>query len=302
MSASSTTTPAQEVTGATTSRPVASDPFSSAYGRTRRQSKGTRSALANSVIGSLSRSGKWSVWLTLEPRLAGFDSLEEALEGWRRRDERCYQVVAGLTALGSRRGGDDDDAALAVVVLLEDGVIRVATTLNDLCEVDDVNATVWEEVKAAEPQLGPHAARYLLQRSRQRLSRPAAGMVSRVETTSLEQRIQTNNALAVGTHSDGAGREDQDRDLLLAVPDVEDPVEDLADLLTWATGVGVIATEEVDLIVELLAAENDGMAREEAQSLVGERHGVAMRTIRRRRDATAARLREAAPKYLAAIA
>jgi hypothetical protein len=64
----------------------------------------------------------------------------------------------------------------------------------------------------------------------------------------------------------------------------------------------VIATEEVDLIVELLAAENDGMAREEPQRLVGERHGVAMRTIRRRRDATAARLREAAPRYLAAIA
>lgn len=40
-------------------------------------------------------------------------------------DERCYQVVAGLTALGSRRGGDDDDAALAVAVLLEDGVNRV---------------------------------------------------------------------------------------------------------------------------------------------------------------------------------
>jgi hypothetical protein len=302
MSASSTTAPAHDVTGATTSRPVASDLYSSAYGRTPRQSKGTRSALATSVIGSLSRSGTWSQWLAVEPRLAGFASLEEALEGWRRRDDRCYQVVAGLTALGSRRGGDDDDAALAVVVLLEDGVTRVATTLSDLCEVDDVNATVWEEVKAAEPQLGPHAARYLLQRARQRLSRPAAGMVSRVQASSLEQRIETNNALGVGTHSDGAGREDQDRDLLLAVPDVEDPVADLADLLTWATGVGVIATEEVDLIVELLAAENVGMAREEAQRLVGERHGVAMRTIRRRRAATAARLREAAPTYLAAIA
>jgi hypothetical protein len=73
-------------------------------------------------------------------------------------------------------------------------------------------------------------------------------------------------------------------------------------LLSWGTVVGVIATEEVDLIVELLAAENDGMAREEAQRLVGERHGVAMRTIRRRRDAAAARLREAAPRCLAAIA
>ncbi|WP_420181295.1 hypothetical protein [Paenarthrobacter sp. TA1.8] len=64
----------------------------------------------------------------------------------------------------------------------------------------------------------------------------------------------------------------------------------------------MIDTEEIDLVIELLAAENDGMAREEAQRVVGERRGVAMRTIRRRRDRTAARLRDAAPKYLAAIA
>ena len=63
-----------------------------------------------------------------------------------------------------------------------------------------------------------------------------------------------------------------------------------------------ITFELVDLLVELLAAENDGLAREEAQRVVGERHGVAMRTIRRRRDRTAARLRDAAPRYLAAIA
>ncbi|MDP3892277.1 MAG: hypothetical protein Q8Q44_13695, partial [Nocardioides sp.] len=83
---------------------------------------------------------------------------------------------------------------------------------------------------------------------------------------------------------------------------VEDPVEDLADLLTWATGVGVIGAEDVDLLVELIAAENDGMSREEAQRVVGERHGVGMRTIRRRKAGVEERLHEAAPKYLAAIA
>ena len=134
--------------------------------------------LATSVINSLHRSVKWAQWQQAEPRLAVFDTLEEALEGWRRSDTRCYQVVAGLTAIGSRRGADDDDAALAVTVLLEDGVNRVATTLADVWETDDVNATVSEGVKAAEPHLGSQAARYLLQRARQRLSRPAAGMVS----------------------------------------------------------------------------------------------------------------------------
>lgn len=266
------------------------------------QRRTAQSALATSVISSLERSGKWAKWQQVEPRLAGFASIEEAREGWRRRDERCYQVVAGLTALGSRRGGDDDDAALAVAVLLEEGVNRVAMTLTDVCEIDDVNATVWEEVKGAEPQVDCHAATYLLRRARQRLSRPAAGMVSRVATTSLDARTETNNSLVLGSHTDGAGRSDQDRDLILAGPDVEDPVEDLVDLFTWAREVGVIDTEEIDLLIELLAAENDGMAREEAQRVVGERRGVAMRTIRRRRDRTAARLRDAAPKYLAAIA
>jgi hypothetical protein len=279
--------PAHEVTiGAASQIPTPRLPWSDGQ----HQRREAQIALATSVISSLERSGKWAKWQRVEPRLAGFASLEEAREGWRRRDERCYQVVAGLTALGSRRGGDDDDAALAVAVLLEEGVNRVAMTLTDVCEIDDVNATVWEEVKGAEPQVDCYAATYLLRRARQRLSRPAAGMVSRVDTTSLEARTE------------GTGRSDQDRDLILAGPDVEDPVEDLADLLTWAREVGVIATEEIALLIELLAAENDGMAREEAQGVVGVRRGVALRTIRRPRDRTAARLRNAAPKYLAAIA
>lgn len=113
-----------------------------------------QSALADAVSTSLARSGKWEQWQQLEPRLAGFANLEEACAGWRRRDEECYQLVAALTALGSRRGGDDDDAALAVLVVLADGVNRVAGTMSDVCELGDVHATVWEEVKAAEPQLG----------------------------------------------------------------------------------------------------------------------------------------------------
>jgi hypothetical protein len=303
MSARSAPSPAHDVTTGDPARAGSTEPLSSSRRVTRRQPPSrSQSALAAWVIGSLARSGKWSEWLAVEPRLAGFASLEEAAEGWRRRDERCYQVVAGLAALGSRRGGDDDDAALAVVVLLGDGVRRVATTLSDVCEVDDVSATIWEEVKAAEPQLGSHAARYLLQRARQRLSRPAAGMVSRVDTISLEQQTTSVATEADRSHIDGTGRLLDDRSVLLAAAEVEDPVEDLSDLLIWAREVGVIAIEEIDLLVELLAAETDGMAREEAQRVVGERHGVAMRTIRRRRDRTTARLRDAAPKYLAAIA
>src|SRR3954447_5966625 len=170
------------------------------------QRRKAQSALAGSVISSLTRSGKWAQWLEIEPRLSGFSSLEEAREGWRRRDARCYEVVAGLTVLGSRRGSDDDDAALAVAVLLEDGVNRVAMALTDVCEIDDVNATVWGEGKGAEPQLGCHAAPSLLQRSRHRPGGPAGGWVSGAGATSREARTETNTAWGAGVHTAGAGR------------------------------------------------------------------------------------------------
>ena len=276
--------------------------------RVDRERRVGQGALAAAVVASLGRSGKWEQWQQTEPRLAGFTNLEEACARWRRRDEECYQMLAGLVGLGSRRGGDDDDAALAVLVVLADGVNRVAGQLSDLlCEVGDVHAMVWEEVKAAEPQLGNSAGRYLLDRARQRLCRPAAGLLSRVETTSLDAWLVGE----AGTDGAGSGpvREVEDRDLTVAVPAVEDAVEDLVDLLVWAREVGVIAPGEIDLLVELMATEHELLARgrtkrarEEAQRVVGERHGVTMRQIRRRRDQTTARLRDAAPQYLEATA
>lgn len=247
-------------------------------------------AHVGSVIDHVCRSGKWEQWQSDEPRLSGFASLEDALLSWRRdRDERCYQVVAGLAALGSSRGGDDDDAALAVVAMLEDGITQMATSLlSDVCEADDVRIAVWEVVKACEPQIGNRAADHLLRRARQRLTSPAAGMVSRVNAIPYAEianpATETGTAWAANL-----------------VAEVEDPVADLVDVLTWARGTGVIVTDEIDLLVELLAAEHDGLGREEAQRLAGERRGVALRTIRRRRDATEARLREAVPAYLAAV-
>jgi hypothetical protein len=258
-------------------------------------SSGVEDRLLAVVDAELTRTRKWATWCQDDPRLAGLAGLADVVEGWQsRRDIRSYQVVAALTAIGSRRGCDDDDAAMAVVVLLAPGITRLAATLRDVCEVDDVRATVWEQVKLAEPQLGNLAARYLLQRARQRLTRPAAGMVGRIEKVSLDQRL----GWAVEDRDSCRGDSSAD----LAAPEADDPVSDLADLLTWARGVGVIEPGDVDLIVELMAAANAGIGTEDAQRLIGARHGVAMRTIRRRRDAILARLRAAAPQYLAATA
>jgi hypothetical protein len=249
------------------------------------------------VVGAdLARSGKWATWCEEDPRLQDVGSLEEAVEGWRtRRDPRNYQRVAALASIGSRRGGDDDDAAMAVVVLLEPGIARLAARLRDVCEPDDVRATIWEEVKLAEPRLGNLAARHLLQRARQRLTRPSGGMVTRVPTVSLDQQM--------GWRSDswtpGGLRGVADRCPEVATPEKDDPAHELAEVLDWAQQTHVVASADVDLILELVAAAHLGLGREAAQRLAGQRRGTTMRTIRRRRDRTLARLQAAAATYLA---
>ena len=77
--------------------------------------------------------------------------------------------------------------------------------------------------------------------------------------------------------------------------------QDLVDLLDWARGTGVLESADVGLVLELMAACHETEGREDAYRVVGERHGVAMRTIRRRRDAVVARLRAAAGAYLAEV-
>lgn len=249
--------------------------------------------LAHTLSDDLSRSNTWSDWQALDGRLAGLAALDDAVEAWQtHRDPRVYQVVAALTAMGSRRGRDDNQAALAVLVLLDDGITRLARELRDVCEPDDVRATLWEEVKLAEPNPGSRTARHLLQRARQRILRPAAGLRRRPGEVSLDARLGWGTD--ENTHHGADGLEEQ--------PPTEDPVADLIDLLTWARGTGVICDADIDLIIDLLAADHDGLAREEAQRVVGERHGVTLRTIRRRRDAAVHRLHDGVPAYLAATA
>jgi hypothetical protein len=213
-------------------------------------------------------------------------------------------VVAALTRIGSRHGGDDDDAALAVIVVLAPGIARLAARLREECEVDDVRTAVWEEVKVAEPQASHRAARFLLKRAQQRLTRQAhatAGMGSYQDCVHGHYLRSLDQWLGWGSPIDTDTRQ-AERHPELAMPQPEDPVADLADLLTWARRIGVVQPIEADLILQLVSAENTGLGIEDAMRLLGERHGVAMRTIRRRRDAIVARLREVAPDYLAATA
>lgn len=274
---------------------------------------------AHPVLDTLSdtllASGTWQHWRELDTRLASQPSLREALESWRRgrgRGESAYLTVAALAALGSSRGGNDNDAALAVVFLLQDGIARLANDLRDQCQPDDVMAAVWEEVKRAAPNLGHRAPRFLLQRAKARLLASAPGAVDRCVTVSLDALGEAGVRASALTGGRGgvpgpAPAPPTGSWTVQGWSPTEDPAAEeagsaLADLLCWARGTGVLGEDEVDLVVELIAAGRETDRREDAYRTVGDRHGVAMRTVRRRRDAVVHRLRAALGDYLAETA
>lgn len=249
----------------------------------------------------LQTSGKWDDWRDSDPRLAGHASLQDALEAWRReRSARAYLTVAALASIGSSRGGKDDDAALAVAFLLQDGIVRIAVDLRDQCELDDVLAAVWEEVKRSAPNLGHRAPRFLLQRAKARaLAAGHAYMANRdvlplraldsfgdSDLSTGEERVRGRNGHATSC---------------VVADAAEEAATDLVDLLAWARGRGVVDQSDVDLVVELVTAAHATGGRETAFRILGERHGVALRTIRRRQDAVVGRLRAAAGDYFADV-
>jgi hypothetical protein len=255
----------------------------------------------------LAESGKWNVWRHADPRLAGHLSLAEALEVWRRdRAEASYLTVAALAGIGSSRGGDDDDAALAVAFLLQDGLVRIAVDVRDRCELDDVLAALWEEVKRSAPNMGPCAPRFLLRRTKARALGAGDGYMASRDVVSLQSldtdRSQVHAQLVTRGSDEWSWHRLNGRPVGCADPDpVVEAATDLTDLLDWARARGVLAQDEVELVSELMATAHLIDGREAAYLAVGQRHGLALRTIRRRRDAVVRRLQAVAGDYLADV-
>lgn len=235
----------------------------------------------------LEATGRWHCWAETEPEISWPASLDAATRDWRGSEKPdSHLLVAALTRHGSHRGGDDEDAALAVVFLLEQGIRRVASQLSDICGIEDVVTATWEEVKNAEPQLGCRAPRFLLKRAKQRLLRPAAGLICRQDRAlSLDALLETDSPRGWAD-----SREEN-----------ADARRELEDLLDWARVAGVLEPAETDFLVELTDVSQAVATRAEATEL-SVRHGVSPRTIRRRKADAVKRLRTAVPDYLAATA
>jgi hypothetical protein len=259
---------------------------------------------SNTFSRQLTTSGKWALWAAAHPDLSWPASLDYAARAWRRdKTEESYLLVARLTWLGSRRGGDDNDAALSVLVLLDAGIRALAARLDDVCTVDDVRTTVWEEVKYAEPQLGRLSARYLLKRAQQRILRPGGGLApGRGAATSLDALLENDHDAPAQAWGIGRGTTTTPR----TGPGpgstpLEDARHELDDLLTWARATGVVSGEDAELLSELVVA-CAVVPEHEAREHLASRRGVSAAAIRRRRAAAVRRLREAVPDYLAATA
>lgn len=245
------------------------------------------------VLDALERSQKWNSWAALDERIAAFNDLAEAREAWENgSDFRTFGVIAGLIKLACRRGSDDELAALVVLVLLAPGIQSLAVRLEDLCEADEVRSAVWEAVKAAEPHAGRVAARHILQRAHQKLVERSRRRPDLEMSTEVLDSIQ-ERACLVDVVSSACGQ-----------PDVvfDGAARELVDVLRWSRSVGVVDDADIRLLLELQAGACDGTPMKEIQARLGRQDGVTPRSIRRRRNAILARLREAAPAYLAATA
>ncbi|MBC9735546.1 hypothetical protein [Nocardioides marmotae] len=243
--------------------------------------------LSTHVAEQLADGFVWRCWQAMDQRLASFPDLSAVLQAWEgHAGVPVRQALGALTGLGSVRGSDDQLAAMAALVLMGGGVRSTARDLADVCEPEDVVVAMWLEIRRAEPSPGPSVGRHLVRRTRQRLLR--------------EHRPERERALRLVRldAADSASLEQCEAD----DSGPETSAAEFVDLLAWAEQQGLLASEAVGLLIELVAEQRAGATATEAVCRVGVRRGLAERTVRRRRQLAIEVLRRAVPDYLAATA
>lgn len=242
---------------------------------------------ARHVLDESEATEMWGRWRAADDRLAPFEGLI-SISFAHALGEPTNGAIAALSQIASTRGGDDPHAATAVVALLDIRLHGLAGRLHDLATLSELRSELWQLVRRAEPQLGMNAPVYLLARTAQAFTRR-----TRVERATIPQDLtmaQWASAVSVTATTDAAA------------DGATDSVEDLADLLDWARERGVLAQDEIGLLLDVAAARNHGVSVEQAHRDVGAKFGVSAETVRRRQKKSIRRLQEAAPVYLAETA
>jgi hypothetical protein len=245
------------------------------------------------LVDRLDRDSTLSRWSRSEAALAGVHSVDDVRKALRRSADqvRADAVVGALVRLAADEGGRDDDALLLLLHLLSSGVLSVSRQLRDL--TPNIVGTVTNELAwqiRAYPvgrRSRAWAANLLAETRRAVLAefRPCVKARSGAGELLLAPNSPAWEETTLGYGIPGPG---EDRDL------------DVVDLLRWAVHAGV----DIDGLALLIATERCRASRPWASqdAKVAAQHGIALRTLYRRRERTLTELREIARNYLAAVA
>ncbi len=223
-------------------------------------------------------------WADRAPELAGLATVEDLLTA-RSDPDRTDTVLYALVRLAAVDGGHDDDALLLMLHLLSGVVWKLVGQLRD--RSPDIEAIVLGE-----------------------LTCQLLGYPWRRRTRAVIANLMADTRRAVLADLRPSDRYHPDRvEALTACGDVplaaarQHPSEqqdlDVVDLLLWAVRHGIDA-DDVALLVATECARDRRPKR--ADDGVADFHGIATRTLYRRRDRTLRALRALAPDYLRAVA
>jgi hypothetical protein len=226
-------------------------------------------------------------WAEAEPDLAGLNTVADLLAVWAEDggDDRTNVVLAALVRLAAVDGGRDDDALLLTLHLLSGLVWRTVGQLKDLSP--DIVAVVVGE-------LACQIRRYPWRRRPRAVAANLGADMRRAVLAELRPRSRRDPDRGEFLTADG----DVTR-LVQATVFLEREDLDVVDLLRWAVGSGVDATD-----VSLLVATEcrRALGERSADPHVAAAHGITTRTLYRRRQRTLTALRTMAPQYLATVA
>ena len=229
-------------------------------------------------------------WGLAEPALAdlaGLDELAAIVHGGRQL-ERTDRIFAALLRAAAADGGGDQEAGLVIAHLLGNGTRRMAIGLRDLsADIDALIASaLWVEIRAFRWQHRERGYAKGLLDTRTAVLRDLCP-----ERTADGARVVSLlspgmiTALADEVLDGSSGPQGLD-------PRPVDAEQELLHVLTWARRSGVLAAEDIALLVELELA---GVDHRRACAAA---RGVHERTLRRRCNRAKTRLHEARLAYL----
>lgn len=236
-------------------------------------------------VDRLERSAALDRWHAAQPALmsqADIRGLPELIGTCTDRAE-VDGIFGALVAQAARDGGDDPEAALVVVHLLRGGVEGLARKFRH--RGPEVMALVVGELVCqvltfAWRTSRPHPTRLLLDTKH---------ALWNGELRPILDRRRPHEALPV----------DPSQWHRYATQTDEPDDVDLIDMLSWAATSGVVAADDLRLLVALEQHRGYG---NQARETVAAEWGIDERTVRRRRDRALAKLRAAAGAYLSAVA